>query len=205
MARRHPISLGLADKSPVVIAGLRQLFDAAGQFEIVVTAADGELFLEAVRRFGFEVGVIGWEMPYLDGRGVLEALASREAAPRIVVFSGTSDPRAPLEALRLGAAGFVGKHEPPQRLIEAVRAAAEGRMTFPMLRLGEMANNPLAGLTARERELLSALGSGCTNAQLARRLGVSVNTVKFHLRNLFDKIGAKNRAQAVEIFLRHSR
>lgn len=203
MARRHPISLGIADKSPLVVGGLRHLFAHAGDFELIVTASDGERFLDAVRRFEFEVGVIGWEMPYLGGREVLAALSGFERAPRIVVFTGTRDPKAPLEALRLGAAGFVGKHEPPERLVEAVRAAAEGRMTFPLLRVGEAGDDPLAALTARERELLAALGSGCTNAQLARRLGVSVNTVKFHLRNLFDKIGARNRAHAVEIFLRH--
>ncbi|GBD45037.1 Response regulator UvrY [bacterium HR40] len=205
MRRSFPILLGIADKSPLVVAGLRHIFAEAGGFEIVVTASDGERFLDAVRRFSFEVGIIGWEMPYLGGREVLQALARFESAPRIVVFTGTADPRAPQEAMRLGAAGFVGKQEPPERLVEAVRAAAEGRMTFPFVRFSEVGEDPLATLTERERQLLAALGSGRTNAQLARQLGVSVNTVKFHLRNLFDKIGARNRAQAVEIYLRYGR
>lgn len=202
MAGQRTITLGIADKSPLVLGGLRQLFAAAGGFELLVTASDGERFLDAVRRFTLDVGVIGWEMPYMSGREVLAALSALDAAPRIVVFTGTKDPNAPADALRLGAAGFVGKQEPPERLVEAVRAAVEGRMVFPIIARAGTGTDPLDRLTTRERELLAALGSGRTNAQLARQYGVSVNTVKFHLRNLFDKIGARNRAHAVDIYLR---
>ncbi len=198
------IDIGIADKSPLVLGGLRTLFATEPGFHVLVAASDGERFLEAVARFPFEVGVIGWEMPFAGGREVLEALAGREGSPRIVVYSGTRDPAAPAEAMRLGAVGFVRKSEDPARLIEAVRAAAEGRMVFPLLNVREMMSDPLASLTPRERELLRALGSGKTNAELARQLGVSINTVKFHLRNLFDKLGARNRAQAVEIYIRRS-
>ncbi len=198
------IDIGIADKSPLVLSGLRTLFATEPGFHVLVAASDGERFLDAVTRFPFEVGVIGWEMPFAGGREVLEALAGREGSPRIVVYSGTRDAAAPAEAMRLGAVGFVGKSEDPARLIEAVRAAAEGRMVFPLLDVREMMRDPLASLTPRERELLRALGSGKTNAELARQLGVSINTVKFHLRNLFDKLGARNRAQAVEIYIRRS-
>lgn len=198
------IDIGIADKSPLVVQGLRSLFATEPGFHLLVTASDGERFLDAVNRFPFEIGVIGWEMPFAGGREVLEALREREGAPRIVVYSGTTDPAAPRDAMRLGAAGFVRKSEHPARLIEAVRAAAEGRMVFPLLDVRDVMNDPLARLTPRERELLRALGSGKTNAELARQFGVSVNTVKFHLRNLFDKLGARNRAQAVEIFIRRT-
>ncbi len=203
MGKPRIIDVGIADKSPIILAGLRDLFTEAGDIAVIFAASDGERFLDAVERFAFEVGVIGWEMPYLGGRGVLERLAQRERAPRIVIYTGSTDPAAPREAMRLGAAGFVGKQEPPERLVEAIRAAAAGRMTFPFMNYGAIAADPLASLTRRERELLCALGSGKTNAELARQFGLSVNTVKFHLRNLFDKIGARNRAQAVEIWSRH--
>ncbi len=198
------VDIGIADKSPLVLQGLRTLFAAEPGFHVLVAASDGERFLDGVARFPFEIGVIGWEMPFAGGREVLEALAGRAEAPRIVVYSGTADPAAPGEAMRLGAAGFVRKSEHPARLVEAVRAAAEGRMVFPLMDVREIMSDPLASLTPRERELLRALGSGKTNAELARQFGVSINTVKFHLRNLFDKLGARNRAQAVEIFVRRS-
>ncbi len=202
MARRRIIEIGIADKSPVVLAGLRAAFGELGGVAIVFTASDGERFLAALERFPVEVGVIGWEMPYMGGREVLQELARCQQHPPVVVYSGTRDPNAPLEAMELGAAGFVGKHEPPERLLEAIRAAVEGRMTFPRVDLRQIRRDPLAELTRRERELLHALGSGKTNAELARQFGVSVNTIKFHLRNLFDKIGARNRAHAVEIYVR---
>jgi two-component system nitrate/nitrite response regulator NarP len=73
-------------------------------------------------------------------------------------------------------------------------------MVFPFLDVSELAEDPLDSLSPRERELLSDLGSGRTNAELARNLGVSVNTVKFHLRNLFDKLQVRSRAQAVQLW-----
>lgn len=202
MARERIVEIGIADESPVVRTGLRATLGELGGVAIVFEADDGERFLEAIARFPVEVGVIGWEMPYMGGREVLEALAARGNGPPIVVYTGTRDPEAPAAALRLGAAAFVGKHEPPRRLLEAIRAAAEGRMTFPRMDVRQVVRDPLADLTPRERELLRALGAGLTNAELARRFGVSVDNVKFHLRNLFEKIGARNRAHAVEIYAR---
>jgi two-component system, NarL family, nitrate/nitrite response regulator NarP len=73
-------------------------------------------------------------------------------------------------------------------------------MVFPFLDVSGINDDPLESLSPRERELLAELGSGRTNAELARNLGVSVNTVKFHLRNLFDKLQVRSRAQAVQLW-----
>jgi two-component system, NarL family, nitrate/nitrite response regulator NarL len=196
-----PIEVGIADKSPLVVAALRQLLARTGRFSLVAVASDGEGFLEAVQRVHFDVGVIGWVMPNRDGRGVLEALKDRPESPRVVVYTGDPDPTLPRRALALGAAGFVSKREPPERLLDAVEAVARGQMVFPFLDVrGGLDADPLGGLSPRERELLGALGSGQTNAELARNFGVSVNTVKFHLRNLFDKLRVRSRAQAVQLW-----
>jgi two-component system nitrate/nitrite response regulator NarP len=144
--------------------------------------------------------VIGWLMPGRDGRGVLEALKERADAPRVVVYTGDPDPALPRRAMALGAAAFVSKREPTERLLQVLEAVAHGQMVFPFLDVRVLHDDPLAALSPRERELLGALGSGRTNAELAGQLGVSVNTVKFHLRNLFDKLGVRNRAQAVQLW-----
>ena len=196
-----PIEVGIADKSPLVVAALRQLLARTGRFSLVAVASDGEGFLEAVGRVHLDVGVIGWVMPNRDGRGVLEALKDRPESPRMVVYTGDPDPTLPRRALALGAAAFVSKREPPERLLDAVEAVARGQMVFPFLDVrGGLDADPLGGLSPRERELLGALGSGQTNAELARNFGVSVNTVKFHLRNLFDKLRVRSRAQAVQLW-----
>lgn len=194
------VEVAVADKSPVVQTGLRVHIEGDARLRLVVMASDGERFMHALERFRFEVAVVGWAMPYMDGRAVLEALRDRPRSPRVIVYTGVVDPSVPAEAMRLGAAGFCGKHEAPGRLLDMIAAVAGGHMMFPFVDPRATAPDPLAGLSPRERELLAALGSGRTNAGLARLLGVSENTVKFHLRNLFDKLGVRSRAQAVDLF-----
>lgn len=195
------IDIAVAEKSPLVQGGLKALFGADSRFRIVAMAADGERFVEAVSRLSFDIGIIGWEMPYLSGAGVLTALRGREDAPRIIVYTGTPDPDVPRQAMALGAAGFCHKKDPPERLIEAVLSVARGGMSFPYVDVRLLELNPLATLTDREREILAALSEGMTNQQLAASLEISLNTVKFHLKNLYGKLGVDNRAQAVAKYL----
>lgn len=191
------IRLALADKNPMVLEGLRSLFANDSHFRLAVSATDGERFLDAVERVPFDVGVVGWVMPYCDGACVLDALRKRPTAPRIVIYTGSADPDVPRQALALGAGGFCSKSQPPQALLETVLVVAKGRMVFPFVDVRTINEDPFAKLTEREREILAALPSGLSNAELARRLGISVNTIKFHLKSLYDKLGTKNRAQAV--------
>ena len=117
------------------------------------------------------------------------------------MYSGTNDPAAPAETLQLGGAGFVSKRAPPERLLDVLSAVSAGDMVFPFVDIRKMRADPLENLTLRECSLLSALGSGQTNNQLAKDFGVSINTIKFHLRNLFEKLEVRNRAQAIAMFL----
>lgn len=195
------IDIAIVDKSPIVQSGLRALFEADDRFSVVAVAADGERFMEAVERLSFDIAVIGWEMPYLSGAGVLRALRGQSDAPKIVIYTGSQDLDVPRQAMALGAAGFCHKSDPPERLIETVLAVAAGRMAFPYVDVRELDLNPLAGLTERERQILESLSKGMTNQQLAQDFDISLNTVKFHLKNLYGKMGVENRAQAVAKYL----
>lgn len=196
------IDIVIAEKNPLLQSSLVKLFAGDERFCLVAVTADGERFLEAVERMPFDVGVVGWEMPYLDGRGVLQALRGRADAPRIIVYTGSPNPDVPRQAMTLGAAGFCSKREPPEQLLDTIQAVAAGRMVFPFIDVSSLASDPLAGLTPRERELLAALAGGLTNQQMAGQLDISLNTVKFHLKNLYDKLGVGNRAQAVAFYLK---
>ncbi len=196
------IDIVLAEKNPLLQSSLVKLFAGDERFCLVAVTADGERFLEAVERLPFDVGIVGWEMPYLDGRGVLQALRGRTDAPRIIVYTGSPNPDVPRQAMTLGAAGFCSKREPPEQLLDTILAVAAGRMVFPFIDVSSLASDPLAGLTPRERELLAALAGGLTNQQMASQLDISLNTVKFHLKNLYDKLGVGNRAQAVAFYLK---
>ncbi len=195
------IDIVFADKSPLVQDGLAQLIEHEERFSLVAIAADGERFMEAVDRLLFDVGVIGWDMPYMDGHEVLQALRELPEAPRLVVYTGNPSPHVPRQVMQLGGAGFCSKSESPQRLLETILAVAEGRMVFPFMDLSQPSANPFGCLTGREQEILAALAQGSSNAQIANDLGISLNTVKFHLKNLYGKLNIQNRAQAVACYL----
>lgn len=204
MADREQTSIDLvvADKSPLVQAGLKHLFGADDRFTLLATAADGERFMEAVERLRFDIGIIGWDMPYMDGRAVLEALRARGSGPRIIIYTGNSSLDVPRMTMHLGGAGFCAKSDPLERLLEVVLAVAGGRMVFPFMDVSRLNGDPLAHLTAREYQLLSSLSRGRTNAQIGGDLNISLNTVKFHLKNLYSKLDVQNRAQAVAYYMR---
>jgi two-component system nitrate/nitrite response regulator NarP len=203
---RDPIDVVVADKSPLILSGMVHLFDQDDRFNLVATAADGERFLEAVDRLSFDVAIIGWNMPYLSGLGVLQTLQERNdtKAPRVIVFTGNGAPDIPRQVMRFGGAGFCSKTDQPAQLLETVLAVAEGRMVFPFMDLTRSGSDPFSGLTAREQELLASLSRGRTNPQIAGDLTISLNTVKFHLKNLYGKLDVKNRAQAVACYLNAS-
>jgi len=196
-----PIHIVLVDKSPLVLAGLDKIFGDDQRFSIVATAADGERFMEAVERLNFDVAVIGWEMPFMTGRDVLAALKTMPDPPRIIVYTGSSKPGVARQVLQLGGAGFCSKQDTPQVLVDTVVSVAEGRMVFPFMNVDAPGTEGMDALTPRERDLLASLADGRTNSQIAHELGISLNTVKFHLKNLYEKLGVNNRAQAVARFL----
>ncbi len=198
--RTGPIEIALVDKNPLVLSALSDLFERDDRFNLALTVNDGERFLQAVDRMAFKIAVIGWVLPPMGGAVLLDALRDRPQAPRIVVYSGSSDPEIARKVMAHGGAGFCSKSEMPERLLDTVWTVAGGRMVFPFVDIRQLQQDPLQTLTARERELLAALATGRTNDQLAKHLGVSVNTVKFHLRNLYEKMSIGNRAQAVAAY-----
>lgn len=196
------IDIVLCDKNPLILSGLSQMLTDDTRFNLVATASDGERFMDAVGRFRFDIGVIGWEMPFMNGMAVLKALGELAAAPRIVLYTGATSPHVVRQSMQLGAAAFCSKSDPPAKLIDILLAVADGRMVFPYMDLRRREEDPLESLTVREHELLASLSRGLSNAQIANELDISLNTVKFHLKNLYEKLEVANRAQAVACFLR---
>lgn len=196
-----PISVVVADKSSLVRAGLQGLLDEDERFELVGIAENGEQFLTLVDQKPFQVGIVGWVMPGIGGRGLLDSLRDRPNAPRVVIYTGDPSTDVPRQVMRLGGAGFCSKSEPPSQLLDTVARVATGQMIFPFVDVRGLHNCPLSTLTPRERELLAALSDGDSNAQLASRFEISIQTVKFHLKNVYEKLGIGNRAQAVALYI----
>ena len=200
-----PVNIAVADRNPMVLRALEALLTPDRRFNLLLMASDGAHFLSSLAHLPVSLGVIGWELPPLRATEILQTLAKRPAPPKIVVYSGTKDTTAPAETLRLGGAGFVSKLSPPERLLEVFAAVAAGDMVFPFVDIHKVRPDPLTSLTHRERDLLAALETGQSNGQLAREFGVSINTVKFHLRNLFGKLDVRNRTQAICLYLETKR
>ena len=103
--------------------------------------------------------------------------------------------------MRLGGSGLCFKSDPPEQLLDTIASAAAGRMAFPFVDVRSLDDCRLASLTTRERELLAGLSGGASNAQLAEKFTISVQTVKFHLKNIYEKLRVANRAHAVALYV----
>jgi DNA-binding NarL/FixJ family response regulator len=200
MTDAAPIEIALADGNPLMLAALADFIDRDKGFSLVTTAATAEGLLAAVSRVPVQVGVIDWTLPVMGGERLLDTLRLRPAPPRMIVYGAPEEPEILRRAMAAGAAGFSPRHQPPEQLLVMARAVAQGQMMFPFVDVRELNRDPAAALTLRERTLLAALARGLDNKSLARELDISVNTVKFHLRNLYDKLNLSSRAQAIAFY-----
>lgn len=196
------IKVGVADKSPLVQAALKHLLAGDARFELVDVCANGDQFLAMIDRYDLDVAVIGWVIAPGDGKYILDHLRKRESAPRIVVYTGAQNEAVPSQVMAHGGAAYVSKSEQPEILLDTIATVANGRMVFPFLDVRAIYQSPIAALTRRELEVLALLATGQTNKQIAATQSVSLNTVKFHVKNVFEKLGVRNRSQAVALYLK---
>ena len=199
-SKSGPISVALADSNPLMLSALSDLFERDPRFTLVATLSSAEAFLEMMSRMPTKLGVVDWALPAQGGERLLETLRGRTHAPRMLVYGPEGDIDLVRRAMSAGAAGFCPRSNLPQQLIDVAYAIAEGQMVFPFIDVRALQHDPAEELTARERTLLSALARGLANKDLGAELGISVNTVKFHLRNLYDKLGVNSRAQAIAFY-----
>lgn len=197
-----PIRVGIADKSPLVQAALTHLFESDPRFELLRVWDNGEALLKGLEDCSPDVVVSGWVIKPGDGKYILDRLRARADPPRVVVYTGSSSGAVPAQAMAHGAAAYVSKSERPELLLDTVESVARGLMVFPFLDVRKVNESPLTCLTRRELEVLSALAAGQSNKEIASELALSTNTVKFHVKNLFQKLDVHNRSQAVALYLK---
>lgn len=208
----EPIRVLLADDEAMIRHGVRLILRHAGGIDVVAEAADGRQAVEEAAAHHPDVALVDIRMPVCDGLAAIAPLLALDPAPRVVMLTTFGDDDNVMRALREGAAGFLLKDEGPQELISAVRAAAAGDAVLSpgvtgtviaqMLRAGTqdadgaLADERIARLTGREREVLAMLGQGLSNQDVAGRLGIGVGTVKTHVGAILDKTGSASRVQA---------
>lgn len=197
--KTDPVTIMLADSNPLMLTAMAEIFEKDGRFSLVATSATAEGFLGAVMRMPVEVGVIDWNLPALGGARLIDVLRAQDSAPKLVVYADDSADTA-RKAMAAGAAGFTARSASVEQLLDTCVAVAKGQMVFPFLDIRSLQQDPIGQLSQRERTLLEGLSRGLTNRELAKEFGISANTVKFHLSNLFDKLSVKNRTQAIAFY-----
>ncbi|MFD0355371.1 response regulator [Streptomyces sp. NPDC127110] len=208
-----PIRVLLADDETMIRHGVRLILRHADGIEVVAEAADGRQAVELAAVHHPDVALVDIRMPVCDGLAAIAPLIALDPAPRVVMLTTFGDDDNVVRALREGAAGFLLKDEGPQELISAVRAAAAGDAVLspgvtgavisrmlgarePAGAGGAAADERIARLTGRERDVLAALGEGLSNQEIAVRLGIGTGTVKTHVGAILDKTGSTSRVQA---------
>ena len=201
----------LVDDEELVRFGLRTVLEAAGDFEVVGEAGNGAEGVRAARELTPDVVLVDIRMPVLDGLAATEQILALPEPPQVAVLTTFYLDEYVYAALAAGAAGFLLKDTPPREIAAAVRAVAEGtatlspRVTATLIEsyVGRRAAprraqalSRVAALSEREREVLALLGTGDSNADLARRLFVSEATVKTYVSRLLTKLELANRTQA---------
>ena len=205
MSNTAPISVVLADNHALVLEGLRSLFSAEENIHVLATASDGERLLDAVGRFHPDVVITDLQMEYLDGLGCLAQIRQICPQTRVLILTAYTDGQTMQSVLRSGADGLLLKTDPPEQAVQAVRQVMAGQLVFPAAARRWLHHAPTpppaAVLSERELEVLELLAAGKSNAQIARQLHVSVNTVKFHLQKIYQALDVSNRTEATRWYL----
>lgn len=194
----------LADDHPALVAAVSEFLEENG-FTVVGPAADAESAIATAVAERPDVAVVDYRMPGLNGRELLTRLSEEAPDLRVLVYTADAGDALVQEALDRGAAGIVLKEAPLQDLVRALEAIrGGGTYVDPALAtaaLGAMRPSR-PKLTDRERDVLTHLSRGESHEEIGRALGISIETVRTHLRKASDKLGAATRTQAVATALR---
>jgi DNA-binding NarL/FixJ family response regulator len=205
------ITVLLVDDEELVRFGLRTVLEASGDFTVVGEAANGLAGVQAARDLRPDVVLIDIRMPVMDGLAATRQILALPNPPQVAVLTTFHVDEYVYAALAAGAAGFLLKDTPPREIAAAVRAVADGTATLSPKVTAKLiesyvdraaaprkaqALRQIRELSDREREVLQLLGTGDSNAELAKKLFVSEATVKTYVSRLLAKLDLANRTQA---------
>ena len=198
----------VADDQSMVRAGFRMLLAGENDIEVVAEASNGLEAVEKAARFNPSVVLMDIRMPELDGLEATRRILADDGDSRVLILTTFDLDEYIYEALRAGASGFVLKDDPPEQLIAAIHTVAAGDAllspTITRRVIKQFTHIPrptprseLDELTTREREILRLIAQGLSNAEIGAQLFISETTVKTHVTHVLQKLGLRDRVQAV--------
>jgi DNA-binding NarL/FixJ family response regulator len=201
------VRIVLADDHPMFREGLRFTLGREPDLEVVAEAATGTDALRLVAQLDPDVVVMDLAMPELGGLAATRRLTESGARARVLVLTMSEDDESVFAALRAGAGGYLVKGADADQVISAVRAVGQGHAVFGPHLAGRMLTffagprppepDAVPGLSAREREVLTLLAEGLSNAEIGQALFISPITVRNHVSSIFAKLQVTNRRQAM--------
>ena len=198
----------VVDDHSVLAEGLAILFGDADDLDLVGTATSGEEAIEAVAELKPEVVLMDVRLPGIDGVSAVKRIQQMAPSVQFVMFTAYGDKRLLSDAIAAGARGYVMKGSPPADLLRAIRTVADGKaFVDPSLSPALLMNDSTPAeqpLSEREREILQLLAEGFHTEEVARRIGLSVETVKSDTKRVIAKLQADTRTHAVAIALRQA-
>ena len=214
-----PISIILIDDHPIVRSGLRMLINSQPEMRVVGEAGERAAALAVVGREQPDVILLDLDLGGASGLDLLPELLAAADQARIVILTGTIDAEAHARAMHLGAMGIVLKEHGLETLVKAIRKVHAGEVwldramlanvfgqKFPAVetRKADPEADKIATLTKREREIISLIGEGLKNKQIADRLFISEGTVRNHLTSIFGKLEVTDRFELILYAYRHN-
>jgi DNA-binding NarL/FixJ family response regulator len=189
----------IADDHPLILAGIKHALEEADGFEVVAETNNGSQVLPLVSKTNPDLALLDMRMPGMDGLTCLDRIRARHPEVKVVILSVSTDPDVIQDVLNRGASAYIVKSVNPVDVPSALRQALEGSV-FNAIGLPEkqVADDAAkaAGLTDRETSILKALARGLSNDAIGKELWVAEQTVKFHLTNIYRKLGVSNRTEA---------
>jgi|SRR5579859_557218 NarL family two-component system response regulator LiaR len=207
MAEQNPIRVLIVDDHAVVRSGLSKFLLVCRDLELVGEAADGDQATQLVALRQPDVVLMDLVMPGTDGVTATREIRRKYPRTQVIVLTSFSDEEMVQGALQAGAVAYLQKNVTAAELAAAIRAAHAGRMTLSSEAAQVLAQSatqpPIAAnaLTDRENDVLALLVAGLNNQEIAARLTLSLGTVKFHVSNIYQKLGVNSRVEAVKLAL----
>lgn len=187
----------VADDHPVVLHGLCTMLEIEDDIRVVARASDGAEAVAQARETKPDIILMDVQMPNVDGIEALRQIRAHDPEARVIILTTYRNEDYLFPSLQAGARGYLLKDASREELASAIRKVAAGESLLDPALMSM--NRPEYNLTSREMDVLRLMGEHCNNAQIAKRLFVSENTVKTHISNIFGKLSCSDRAAAVLI------